>query len=343
MREDGKRYDAVVSVVVPVHNVATEIGPLLSHLHQVMAEWFQHYEIVLVDNGSVDGTVGEIRALQQTVSNTQLYCLNRRNTFDVAVVAGLDNSIGDYVLTLNHQTDPIELLPKLFELSRKGNEVVVGIREDRMNRTVYAWVNKRFVHVMRATAGVNLPPGLSDLRLYSRSVVSYINLNADRHLLLKVLPFLATTRVASMPYRPLRGDQTAEGRSLTGAFFTGSSMLLSSSVAPLRLLTMLTLVTSSLSLLYALYVVVVALVKHNVVEGWVSLALPMAVMFFFISTILGILAEYVFRMAQHTRNRPVYTISDESTSSSLGIQGKLNVVESGGNFAEHKALLRDLK
>ena len=114
---------------------------------------------------------------------------------------------------------------------------------------------------------------------------------------------------------------------------SGISILLSTSSLPLRLMTLLSLGASSLSLLFACYVVGVAVLKTHVVEGWVSLALPMAVMFFFVSTILGILSEYIYMLAQQSGNRPVYSITRESTSSVLEIQQKLNIIDGAGDFA----------
>jgi hypothetical protein len=112
------------------------------------------------------------------------------------------------------------------------------------------------------------------------------------------------------------------------------TILLASSIRPLRLLTLTALAASSLSLLFAVYVLCIAVFKKHVVEGWISLALPMAVMFFFISTILGILSEYIYMLSQQSGNRPVYSIVKESTSSVLETQRKLNIVEGGGEFAD---------
>jgi hypothetical protein len=100
----------------------------------------------------------------------------------------------------------------------------------------------------------------------------------------------------------------------------------------LRALTLLSMAASSLSLLFAFYVVGVALLKRHVVEGCVSLALPLAVMFFFLSTILGILSEYIYLLAQQSGNRPLHSIVKESTSSVLEIQRKLNVIDESGDF-----------
>ena len=77
--------------------------------------------------------------------------------------------------------------------------------------------------------------------------------------------------------------------------------------------------------MFAVYVLGVALLRRDVVEGWISLAFPMAVMFFFVSVILGALSEYMYMLAQQSGNRPIYSVTRESTSSVLEIREKLNV------------------
>jgi hypothetical protein len=189
-----------------------------------------------------------------------------------------------------------------------------------------------FYRAFEATTGLRIPLGISDLRIYSRGVVGYITQNNDRHLLLKVLPFFASHRVATVEYSTIRRAGGFGDRSRRTDLFAALTILLASSIRPLRLLTLTALLASSLSLLFAVYVVAIAIFKQHVVEGWVSLALPMATMFFFISTILGILSEYIYMLSQQSGNRPVYSIVKESTSSILEIQRKLNVIEGGGDF-----------
>jgi len=326
-------FDAFISVIVPLRNAAPQVESYVSEIDRIMRASFRNYEIVLVDDASTDGTVEIIHRLQKKIENIQLYCLNRRGGLAVALVAGLDNSIGDFVITLNVETDPIDLIPMLWEKSQQGDEVVCGVRTGGMGG-FQSWLRRIFHGVFGAATGLNVPLGISDLRLYSRRVVGYIAQNNDRHLLLKVLPFFASYRVATVEYVPLkRGDGFGEG-SLVNAILSGTTILLASSIRPLRLLTLLALAASSLSLLFAVYVLGVALLKRDVVEGWISLALPMAVMFFFISTILGMLSEYIYLLAQQSGNRPAYSIVKESTSSILEIQRRLNVVEGSGDFAK---------
>lgn len=322
-------FDTFVSIVLPLRDAAPYVEEVVGEADRIVRKLFRHYEIVLVDDASRDDTVEIVQRLQKSVENLQLYCLNRRSGLDVALVAGLDNSIGDFAITLNVETDPLQLIPVLWEKAQAGNEVVCGVRTDRRDGG-----RRLFYRMFEATTGLHVPRGVSDLRLYSRRVVSYITQNNDRHLMLKVLPFFTSYRVATVDYAPGHRGGGFGDRSLSNALLSGITILLAASIRPLRLLTVLSLLASVLSLLFAIYVLCVALLKRHIVEGWISLALPMAVMFFFLSTILGILSEYIFMLAQQSGNRPVYSITKESTSSVLEIQQKLNVVEGSGDFAK---------
>jgi len=326
-------FDTFISIVMPVCDAAQHIEANIREVDRTVRGLFRHYEIVLVDDSSRDDTVRIVQELQKNVENIQLYCLNRRSGLDVAMVAALDNSIGDFVITLNSERDPISLIPQLWERAQQGAEVVCGVRADRFQRGVRSGVNRLFYRAFEATTGLRVPPGISDLRLYSRRVVTFITQNNDRHLLLKVLPFFASHSVATVEYTPVRRGGGFGDRTRSTDILTGITILLASSIRPLRLLTLMAMVASSLSLLFAVYVLAIALLKQHVVEGWVSLALPMAVMFFFICTILGILSEYIYMLSQQSGNRPVYSIVKESTSSALEIQRKLNVVEGSGDFS----------
>ena len=266
-----------------------------------------------------------------------MYVLNRHYELEIAFVAGLDNSIGDYVITLNPQTDPVALIPEFFGHTMGGSEFVCGIMRDGHLKPAYNYVSRQFSKALRSTTAYRCQWARQDFRVYSCNVAGFINQNTDRHILLKILPFMATTQISTVAYdavTPSGGRR--KRRNLPISILSGIPVLLASSATPLRLLTSMTLTVSMLSLAYVVYVVVVALLKHNIVEGWLSLALPMAVMFFFISTILGILAEYVFRLAQHSRNSPMYVFSGENLSTANDLQKKLNVIESSGNYVDRQ-------
>jgi len=330
--------DTFITIVVPLRDAADYVEAAVNEIDRVVRTSFRHYEILLVDDASTDNTVELIEALQRKVENIQLYCLSRRSGLDVALVAGLDASIGDYVITLNVQTDPAELIGSLWRMAQQGHPVVCGVRTAQQ-AGMHSWAERRFYSLYEAATGIRVPPGISDLRLYSRQVITYITQNKNRHLLLRVLPFFTSRRVATLEYQPIGRGRGFGRRGSSSAFFSGITILLGSSSLPLRLLTTLAVTASSLSLLFILYVVAVAFLKTDVVPGWISVALPMGVMFFFLTTMLGILSEYIYVMAQESGNRPVYSIARESTSSVLQIQQKLNVIDGAGDFVNLSASL----
>src|SRR2546422_4582977 len=146
----GEDFDVFVSIVAPLRDAASCVKDLILEIDQTARSLFAHFEIVLVDDASVDGTVAIVQQMQQTIDNIQLYCLARRSGFEAAVTAGLDNSIGDYVFTLNPQTDSVALLPKLWSMAGDGTEVVCGVRTDRARGTLYASASRRFSSLLKA-------------------------------------------------------------------------------------------------------------------------------------------------------------------------------------------------
>ena len=326
--------DAVVSIVVPIRNAGAFVEDVIRGIDGVVRGLFGHYEIVVVDDASRDDTVEKIEDLQRSVANLQLYCLNAPSGLDVALTAGLDSSIGDFVITLNPETDSVALIPSLWEQAEQGNEFVCGVFADGARRRRHATRRRVFSRVFEAATGLQIPAGASQFRLYSRRIVAYMTKNNDRHLLIDVLPFFVSYRVATFEYAPIDLGHSFDEDSLIGGFVRAMTMLLASSARPLRLLTVMALLASFLSLLFAGWVLGVAMFKHNVVEGWISLALPMAVIFFLMSTMLGVISEYLYMLAQHSGNRPVYSIVKESTSSIIHARATLNVVDNRERMVE---------
>jgi polyisoprenyl-phosphate glycosyltransferase len=319
--------DAVVSIIVPVQNGSAFIEGVIHGIDRIVRSLFRHYEIVVIDDGSRDGTVEKVEELQRSVPNLQLYCLNTPAGFDVALTAGLDSSIGDFVITLNPETDPVDMIGPLWEKAGQGSEFVCGVFTDGERRRRHATRRRIFSKVFEVATGLQIPAGASQFRLYSRRMVAYLTRNNDRHLMIDVLPFFISPKVTTFEYTPINLGKSFDEDSLIGGFVRAMTMLLASSARPLRLLTLMALLASFLSLLFAGWVLGVAMFKHNVVEGWISLALPMAVIFFLMSTMLGVISEYLYMLAQHSGNRPVYSIVKESTSSIIHARTTLNVVD----------------
>jgi len=322
------------SFIIPAYNESSRIRPTLDELLRYTHERNWDAEILVVDDGSRDGTVEIVEELQRSVANLQLYCLNMPSGLEVALTAGLDSSIGDFVITLNPETDSVDLIPLLWEKAGQGHEFVCGVWRDKERPRKYALRRRIFSRVFAAATGLRIPAEASQFRLYSRRIVGCVTRSNDRHLMIDVLPFFNSHRVAAFEYAPVHLGNSFQEDSLIDGFVRATTILLATSARPLRLLTVMALLASLLSLLFAGWVMGVAIFKHNVVEGWISLALPMAVIFFLMSTMLGVISEYLYMLAQHTGNRPVYSIVKESTSSIIHARSALNVVDNRGRDPE---------
>lgn len=329
-------YDIFVSIIVPVRNMATRVEKTLIELDQEAKRLFSSYEIILVDDASADETVKVIGELQQRIENIQLFCLDRASGYDVAVVAGLDSSIGDVIAILNLESDPLSLLADMWAELQKGHELVCGVRKDRLRFGFRAFLNRKFYQLFNSLTGLRVPSGVASPRMFNRKVASYISLSNDRHLMIKVLPFFSSYRSGAVEYIAVENGVSFGEQSLLTATFTGITILLGSSNRPLRLFTAMSIISSAMSLLYVIYVLAVSIFNRHVVQGWMSLALPAAVISFFLSSLLGIISEYVFLLVRQGGSRPPYMIVKESTSSVLDIRKRLNVVEESGQFAQNK-------
>jgi len=198
--EQVPEFDTFISVVIPVRNIAPRIELIVHEVSSVVRSMFRSYEIVFIDDASQDSTVAIIMNLQRSVESLQLFCLNRSVGFDVATIAGLDNCIGDFVFILNVDTDPVDILPQLWRKTQEGNEVVTGVRYDRIRGSLRAWLSRVYYNLFHSVTGIRVPLGISSPRLYSRKVVGYITQNNDRNIMLKVLPFFSSYRIGTVEY-----------------------------------------------------------------------------------------------------------------------------------------------
>jgi len=326
---DKKMKDVLVSVVMVVRNVAEFLPSYLQTLSGVMASNFKDYEIIVVDDASKDGTTQKIAEAQKQYNNIQLYALSPYVGVSIATIAGLDNAIGDYVIMLDPAHDPAEKIPEMVAKAVEGNEIVYGVDAKRVGGAqLYDKAAVTFYRLFSRLTGLEIPREVSSFRLLSRSVINYITAINDRHHLLSVLPAITGHRYATVEYIS-RSNATRQSLkpSFMAKMLEGIGILFACSVKPLRFATYTAVVAGFLNLVYAVYVVIIALIKPDVAEGWVSLSLQNSGMFFLISLILTIISEYLYGIMERTQNRPLYNIASESSSVVFKRKAELNVVD----------------
>ena len=322
--------DLLISVVAPVKNAEAWIESYLRDISAMLAAAFQDYEIVLVDNASIDKTVNTVEHLQHSIRNIQLYCLARAIPDESVFVVALEQAIGDVVITIDPACDPIEPLLEMIRLYQMDAEIVYGLRTDRMNGRLsfYNWLSRTFFRIYRKLTREDLPISASTLRLYTRRSINAFLDNSDRYSLFLVIAAFSGFNYQTFEYQRINRTGRPFKQNYALAVTRAFRLMFLSSHYPLRLLSSLALIGAFLNVLYSIWVVLVNIFKSNVAEGWTTLSIQNSIMFFILFTILAILSEYISRLMITNQNRPFYIITRESRSLILTRKQQINVVSS---------------
>ena len=305
----------MVTVVAPIQGDASILRPFVAEVLDALRGHYAHYEVVLVDNDSADGTVGLAARLLERHACLRLIRLSRRYARDVAITAGLDAAIGDYVVVMRPRSDPPAEIPAMVRAAGRNSGMVLGTAAGDPRLGPLSGACRAAFFRLVAPGHPRRPAGRRHrlLRLARPAVdaITRVKLKC-RHL--NYLSCAVGCAVDRHPYRPIARAAGTAPRPLREAIGEGVSILVSHSSLPLRLAGQIGVLAASLNLLYVLYVLGVNLLKREVAEGWTTLSLQLAVMFFFVFLNMTILAEYVARMAQESQDRPLYHVREDRSS-----------------------------
>ncbi|HKC60671.1 MAG TPA: glycosyltransferase family 2 protein [Myxococcales bacterium] len=303
-----------VSVVCRLRDERELVEPLLEDLTRVLKPHYENWEIVLVDDGSRDGTTARVKELLGRYEGVRLLRLSRAFGLDIAITAGLESAIGDVVVTLSAETDPPELIPQLVELARNDNAAVYGIAPSRRRGLLRECGARAFYRICRL---LDLPiqRHSTQLRALPRQAVNAIVEIKDRHRYLRALTPYIGYETRTVEYQPISRSGHPPRESLLEAADTALAVIVGNSTRPLRLVGWLALLAAFLNVVYIGYVFAIRIFKTRVAEGWMTLSLQNAGMFLLLFLILAVVTEYVGRILDETRERPLYYIAEEANSS----------------------------
>jgi polyisoprenyl-phosphate glycosyltransferase len=298
---------ALLSVVAPALNEEDTLEAFHDRLAAALGEI--PFELVIVDDGSSDGTADLLARLADEDPRVRVVSLSRNFGYQAAVTAGLDHARGDAVVTIDADLqDPPELIPDLVHAWQNGADVVYAVREARegetwIKLTTARWFSKLFARI----AQLQLPEGVGDFRLLDRSAVDALRRMPERSRFLRGMSIWVGYTQTSIPYtRSARhaGETKYRWRTLFGISIDALS---SFSSAPLRLATLLGFAVSFIALLGIPYVIVSKALGFFV-EG-VSTLLFVVLLLGGIQLItLGILGEYISRIYDEVKRRPLYLV-----------------------------------
>ena len=308
-----------ISVVAPAYNEQEVLVEFHRRVTEVMRGIGCNYEIVLVNDGSRDNTLALMHDLRATDPHVSVVDLSRNFGKEIALSAGLDYTKGEVVVVLDADLqDPPELIPQMLEIWREGYDVVYGTRTVRDGES---WFKKTtanyFYRVIKQVSRVDIPKDTGDFRLMSRRAVQALSKLREEHRFMKGL--FAWIGFPSKAFL-YRRDPRAAGETKWNYWKLWNFAIegiTSFTVAPLKASTYIGLFVAMMSLIYAIFVIWKAMMYGDPVRGYPSL---MAVILFLGGVQLvsvGLLGEYVGRIFNEVKRRPLYLLN-RLTGSELG-------------------------
>jgi dolichol-phosphate mannosyltransferase len=309
----------LLSIVVPCFNEAESLGALTRRLTAAaQTSVGDAYEIVLVNDGSTDDTLTEMRA--QAARDRHIVCLDlaRNHGHQLALTAGLDLCRGERILIIDADLqDPPELLGEMMKQMDEGADVVYGQRSERHGETAFKKLSASlFYRLLYSFSEVRIPLDTGDFRLISRRVLNVLKQMPEQHRFIRGMVAWAGFKQVAVPYvRDARyAGQTKY--SLPKMVSFAADALTGFSTRPLRLSFYLALMGMTIAALLAIY----ALAQWSLgdtIAGWTSLIL-VVVLFGSIQLLcLGIMGSYVGRTYLESKRRPLFVIREVITQAGL--------------------------
>lgn len=309
--------NTVVSVVAALEDDADYVEAFLSECDRVLREHYRFFEILLVDDGSEDATAEKVAALLAKIGNVRCMRLSRHFGRDVALSAGLESAIGDFVVTLDPRCDPPSRIPDLVTACRQSGGVVHGVATGVPGRGfLRESLGGGFRKYCKKHLGVTIDRGMGEFRAMSRQAVNALLQVQVQNRYLRVLTSSLGFGQGRLDYELVPGAMPRR-QPLFSEISTAIDLIAANTRHPLRVLTWVGLIAALLNVAYAGYVVAVYLSKPGVAQGWTTSSLQQSGMFFFAFLILTVLSEYVGTLIAEVRTRPLYFLAGEKTSTVL--------------------------
>jgi len=321
-KKTKKDFDQIfVTIATVVNEDINIIDSFIKSVSKILNNNFKYYELLIIDNGSTDGTNEKIIFNQKKKSNIRLIRLSKKYDIETAMAAAFENSIGDYVVFMESDGDPPDLIPELLENIINGYDIVFGriINNRESKNIIKIWIESFFVNITSKIMGYPMDVNSSYFRIMSRRAVNSIIKIRDKKQFTNYFSLLVGYKRKHFDYeRKFIGHKNQKKSKLTKTFIFYIDLIFSNSSIPLRFISILGLVASFLNLAYFGWIFGVLLLKDGVIgQGWITTNIVTTTMFFVLFVMFSILAEYIARILKESKDQPLYFVESESNSKVL--------------------------
>jgi polyisoprenyl-phosphate glycosyltransferase len=300
--------DIKISVVIPIYNEDQIISELHSRLHKVVSA-FSDFEIIFVNDGSTDHTLEQLVELHEKDSRYKIIDLARNFGHQVAITAGMQYADGDAVVVMDSDLqDPPETIINLFEKFSEGYEVVYAIRRKRKEGILKRLAYSLYYRMLLKASNIHIPRDSGDFCMMSRRACETLRSLPETNRFVRGLRSWIGFKQTGFEYERDRRYAGDVKYSFTHLVRLGMDGLISFSYLPLRMVSYFGFIISFFSMIGILIVVYLKLGTNIPVKGIPALA----VMILFLGgvqlTMLGLLGEYLGRIYDEVKRRPIYTV-----------------------------------
>jgi len=306
-QDNGARDLELLSVVAPIYNEEATVEEFYGRVCEALAGL--NFELVLVDDGSTDGSLATLDRLATTDPRVRVVCLSRNFGHQTALTAGLDHARGNAVVMLDADLqDPPELITRMLDHWHAGCDVVYAVREEREGESRFKLSTARwFYRLFDKLAQVELQHNSGDFRLLDRRALDALLSMRERNRFLRGMTVWVGYTQAAVPYKrdPRYAGETKYTLSKMVRFSLDA--ISSFSHRPLQLATLLGFVISTLAFV-AIPVVIALRIVGSYLPGFGSVTIAVLLLGGIQLIAIGIIGEYVGRIYDEVKGRPLYLV-----------------------------------
>ncbi|MGR6338054.1 glycosyltransferase family 2 protein [Priestia megaterium] len=301
------------SIVVPVYNEEEVIHETYRRLTEVMHSTKEAYELLFVNDGSRDRTAEIIKEYSEQDPAVVLLDFARNFGHQIAITAGMDYARGEAVVVIDADLqDPPELILEMIEKWKQGFDVVYAKRTKRKGETYFKkQTAAMFYRILRAMTDIDIPLDTGDFRLLDRKVCNQMNSIQEKNRFVRGLVSWVGFKQIAVEYER---DERLAGESkypLKKMLKLSMDGITSFSYKPLKLANYAGVTLSGIGFIYLLVVLYLKLFTDSTITGWSSLIVIQLFFSGIILIILGMIGEYIGRIYDETKNRPLYIVREK--------------------------------
>jgi polyisoprenyl-phosphate glycosyltransferase len=300
------------TIIAPIYNELENIPELYPRMREVMDRTGEAWELILVDDGSTDGSTTLIRKLAENDARVRPVIFARNFGHQIAVTAGVDFARGDAVIIIDADLqDPPEVILDLIAKWREGYEVVYAVREERQGES---WFKKTtaslFYRMIYRITDVDIPMDAGDFRLMDRKVVEVMKHMREKHRFLRGMSAWVGFKQVGVSYKRQPRFAGETKYPLNKMIKLALNAVTSFSYFPLQLATYMGFIAAGLSVLAIPIIVVLRLTTGTALFGQATTLIIVLFLGGLQLISLGVIGEYIGRIYDEAKGRPLYIVAE---------------------------------